>query len=195
MTQRRAKREDQLLEIATRLFKEKGYHNTSMQDLADALGLQKGSLYYYIESKEELLRQLLEHATSFLASQIDEIYASDLPPPEKLRGALEHHAITMMEHLDLVAVYLQEYRNLPPKRLQEALAVRKHYEQVLMQIVQDGIASGDFRPVEVKMAVFGLLGMLNWTHEWFSPEGPLSSQEVANMLADLALHGLVRRET
>lgn len=191
--QRKAEREDQLLETATRLFKEKGYHNTSMQDLADALGLQKGSLYYYIESKDELLRKLLERATSFLAFQIDEIYAADLPPAQKLTWAMENHATTMMEHLDLVAVYLQEYRNLPPKRLEEALAVRKHYEQILMQILEDGIATGDFRSVDVRMAVFGILGMLNWTHQWFSPEGPLSSQQVAATLSDLALYGLAAR--
>jgi AcrR family transcriptional regulator len=194
MPQRKIDREDQLLETATRLFKEKGYHNTSMQDLADALGMQKGSLYYYIDSKEELLRRLLERATSYLAFQIDEIYAADLPPPEKLRWALENHGVTMMEQLDLVSVYLQEYRNLPPKRLKEALAVRKHYEQVLMHILEDGIDSGDFRPVNVKMIVFGLLGMLNWTHAWFSPEGEFSAQEIAAMLADLALHGLMGRD-
>jgi len=192
MTLHRAEREDQLLESALRLFKEKGYHDTSMQDLADALAMQKGSLYYYIDSKEELLRRLLERATSFLASQIDDIYASDLPPAEKLRWALENHGQTMMEHQDLVAVFLYEYRHLPPERLKESLAVRKHYEQVLMQIVQDGIASGDFRPVDVKMAVFGLLGMLNWTHQWFSPTGRFSAQEVASMLADVAMHGLAR---
>jgi AcrR family transcriptional regulator len=194
MTQRRAEREDQLLEAALHLFKEKGYHNTSMQDLADALEMQKGSLYYYIDSKEELLRRLLERATSFLALQIDEIYASDLAPAEKLRWALTNHGETMMEHLELVAVYLQEYRNLPPDRLQEALAVRKHYEQVLMQIVEDGITCGDFRPVSVKMAVFGLLGMLNWTPEWFSPQGQFSAHEVAATLSDLALCGLVARK-
>ncbi|MFN2182452.1 MAG: TetR/AcrR family transcriptional regulator, partial [Anaerolineae bacterium] len=117
--QRRAEKEDQLLEAATRLFKEKGYHSTSMQELAEALGMQKGSLYYYIDSKEELLRRLMERATSFMASQIDEIYAADLPPAEKLRWALENHAVTMMDHLDLVAVYLHEYRNLPPERMAE----------------------------------------------------------------------------
>jgi AcrR family transcriptional regulator len=195
MTQRRAEREDQLLESALRLFKEKGFHHTSMQDLADALDMQKGSLYYYIDSKEELLRRLLERATSFLAFQIDEIYESDLPPADKLRWALENHGETMMAQLDLVSVYLQEYRNLPPDRLEEALAVRKHYERVLMQILDDGIARGDFRPVNVKMAVFGLLGMLNWTHQWFSPEGKFSAHQVAAMLADLALGGLLARET
>jgi AcrR family transcriptional regulator len=191
--QRRAEKEDQLLEAATHLFKEKGYHSTSMQELAEALGMQKGSLYYYIDSKEELLRRLMERATSFMASQIDEIYAADLPPAEKLRWALENHAVTMMDHLDLVAVYLHEYRNLPPERMAEALAVRKHYEQVLMQIVEDGIAAGEFRAVNVKMAVFGMLGMLNWTHQWFSPDGPYSSQEVAATLAGLAMQGLTVR--
>jgi hypothetical protein len=100
----------------------------------------------------------------------------------------------MMEHLDLVAVYLHEYRNLPPKRLEEALVVRKHYEQVRMQILEDRIALGDF-PVNIKMAAFDLSGMLRWTHQWFSPEGPFLSQEVAALLADLALHGLVKGET
>lgn len=194
MSERKAAREDQLLEAATKLFKEKGYHNTSMQDLADALGVQKGSLYYYIDSKAELLRRLLERATNFLGSRIDEVYATDLSSPDKLRQALENHAQAMMNHLDLVAVYLNEYRNLPPQRLEKALAVRKHYEQVLMQILQDGIDRGDFRPVNVKMAVFGLLGMLNWTHQWFSPNGEFSSQEIAAILADLALHGLVKPE-
>jgi len=191
MTDRRSEREDQLLETATRLFKQKGYHNTSMQDIADALGVQKGSLYYYIDSKEELLRQLLERATSFLGAQIDEIYAADLSPTEKLARALENHAETMMNNLDLVAVYLNEYRNLPPPRLREALAVRKHYEQVLMQILSDGIAAGEFRPVNVRMVVYGLLGMLNWTHQWFSPTGQYTAREIAVVLTDLALNGLV----
>ena len=195
MAQRKAAREDQLLQTATRLFKEKGYANTSMQDLADALGVQKASLYYYIESKEELLRRLLEHAFTLVGAQIDEIYAADLPPLEKLRRALKNHAITLMDNLNLVSVYMDEYRNLPPRRLKQVLAVRKHYEQTLMQILQEGIASGEFRPVNIEMTVYGLLGMLNWTVQWFSPTGELSSQEIASILVDLALYGLAAHST
>jgi AcrR family transcriptional regulator len=193
MAQVKESRADQLLETATLLFKEKGYHNTSMQDLADALGMQKGSLYYYIESKEELLRVLLEQATSILGAQIDEIYASDLPSSEKLRRVLENHGRAIMDHLNLVTVYLQEYRSLPPERLEEVLARREYYEQRLMQILEDGISSGEFRPVNVKMTVFGFLGMLNWTHQWFSPEGELTSEEIAAILADLALHAVSKK--
>jgi AcrR family transcriptional regulator len=191
MAPKKTTREDQLLETATRLFRKKGYHSTSMQDLADALGLQKGSLYYYIDSKEDLLRRLVERAISFLVVRIDDIYAADLPPTDKLRWVLENHAVNMMQHLDLVVVYLYEYRNLPPGRLEEVLTVRKHYERMLTRIVEDGVAAGDFRPVNVKLAVLGLLGMVNWTHQWFSPEGPFSPEEIAETLADMALYGLV----
>ncbi len=94
MTQRKTTREDQLLETATHLLKEKGYHNMPMQDLADALGLEKGTLYY-IDSKRELLRRLLERAISFLMTQIDQICGAGFPPPEKLRRALQNHAVTV----------------------------------------------------------------------------------------------------
>jgi len=190
MPQAKESRADQLLETATLLFKEKGYHNTSMQDLADALGMQKGSLYYYIESKEDLLRELLEQATSILGAQIDEVYAADLTAAEKLRIALENHGRAIMDHLNLVTVYLQEYRSLPPERLKEVMTRREHYEQCLMKILQDGITSGEFRPVDVKMTVFGFLGMLNWTHQWFSQDGELSSEEIAVILADLAMNAV-----
>ena len=191
MAQPKVSREDQLLEVATRLFKEKGYHNTSMQDIADGLGVQKASLYHYIESKEQLLRRLLKRAAAILGAQIDEIYEAELPPAEKLRQALQNHAVTMMEHLNLVSVYLSEYRNLPPQQLEEILATRKHYERVLIRILEDSIASGDFRPVNVKMTMLGLLGMFNWTHQWFSPDGELTPQEIATVLTDLAMRGLV----
>jgi AcrR family transcriptional regulator len=191
MAQPKTSREDQLLKVATRLFREKGYHNTSMQDIADGLGVQKASLYHYIESKEQLLRRLLKRAAAILGAQIDEIYEAELPPAEKLRQALQNHAVTMMEHLNLVSVYLSEYRNLPPQQLEQILATRKHYERVLIRILEDGIASGDFRPVNVKMTMLGLLGMFNWTHQWFSPDGELTPQEIAAILTDLAMRGLV----
>ncbi len=193
MSERKSSREDELLETAIRLFKEKGFHNTSMQDLADALGMQKGSLYYYIDSKEELLWQLLERAMRVMTVQIDEIYAAEMSPQMKLRLALQKHAVTMMENLDLISVYLQEYRSLPPERLKEALNIRKHYEKVLMQIIRDGIQAGEFRAVDEKMALFGILGMLNWTHQWFSPQGKLTAQEIADLLIDLVMNGLNKR--
>ena len=112
---------------------------------------------------------------------------------KRFTAFLENHGQTMMDHLYLVTIYLQEYRSLPPERLNEVLATRKHYEQRLMQILEDGISSGDFRPVNVKMTVFGFLGMLNWTHQWFSPDGEFSSEQIAAILSDLALHAVSQK--
>lgn len=194
MAQRGTGREETILRAAAHLFREKGYHNTSMQDLADALDLQKASLYHYIESKEDLLFRIIEYGGRMLQKQVKEVRATDLPPAEKLRLALENHAVGIMENLDLFSVFLNEYRNLSPPRRQQILRVRRQYEQMLMQILEEGIVSGDFRPVNVKMAVMGLLGMLNWTRQWYSPDGPLSPREIAATLVDLALYGVMGEE-
>ncbi len=193
MASKKGGREEELLRIATHLFREKGYHNTSMQDLANALDIQKASLYHYIESKEELLLRILDYGGRLLRDRVEEVQATNLPPAEKLRLALENHAINIMENIDLFSVFLNEYRNLSPPRRQQILEVRRQYEQAMMEILEEGIASGDFRPVDVGMTVKGLLGMLNWTHQWFSPNGPLSPQEIAATLVDLALYGVMAR--
>ena len=193
MSSKKGGREGELLRVATHLFREKGYHNTSMQDLASALDIQKASLYHYIESKEELLFRILDYGSRLLRDRVEEVRATDLPPAEKLRLALENHAISIMENIDLFSVFLNEYRNLSPPRRQQILEVRRQYEQAMMEILEEGIASGDFRPVDVGMTVKGLLGMLNWTHQWFSPNGPLSPQEIAATLVDLALYGVMAR--
>ena len=142
-----------------------------------ALSLLNPSIWSFfrgvIDGKEALLRRVLERAATLLESRVDEIYAADLSPGEKLGRALENHALTVMENLDLVSVYLQEYHSLSPQQLNQVLMARAHYERVLTQILKDGIASGDFRPVDIKMTLLGFLGMLNWTHQWFSPDGPL----------------------
>ncbi len=196
MSSKKGGREGELLRVATHLFREKGYHNTSMQDLASALDIQKASLYHYIESKEELLFRILDYGSRLLRDRVEEVRATDLPPAEKLRLALENHAISIMENIDLFSVFLNEYRNLSPPRRQQILEVRRQYEQAMMEILEEGIASGDFRSVDVKMAVKGLLGMLNWTHQWFSPDGPLPPHMIAATLVDLALYGVMaRRQT
>lgn len=190
MTQRRLEREDQLYETASRLFREKGFHNTSMRDLGEALGVNGSALYYYVKSKDELLFRILERGGRLLGAQVDELHAADLSPRDKLHRAFENHALTVMENQDLLSVYLQEYRKLPMEKRQQMWAVRKRFERGLMRILEDGIESGDFRPVNAKVAIAGLLSMLDSTHQWFYRHGELSAQEVAAIVADLAVRAV-----
>ncbi|MGQ9676210.1 MAG: TetR/AcrR family transcriptional regulator [Chloroflexota bacterium] len=190
MSKRSAERKDQLMEVATRLFREKGYHNTSMQDLADALGVQKSSLYYHVDSKEELLLRILELSSQLQQARIDEIYAANLSPIEKLRCVLTDHTLLVTEYQDLFSVYINEFQSLPSEQTGELKMARDHYQRVITKIVEDGINAGCFRSTNAKVACLGLLGMLTWIHRWYSPEGELSPQEIAAIMVDLALYGL-----
>src|SRR5512146_1074772 len=93
-------KEEKIFTEAVRIFKEKGYHATSVQDIADAVHLQKGSLYHYISSKEELLFKIFERGTGALTQRLKEIIASDLSPSDKLRAAIQAHIIALCEELD-----------------------------------------------------------------------------------------------
>jgi AcrR family transcriptional regulator len=184
-------KEAEILDAAARLFKEKGFHATSMQDIANAVGLQKGSLYYHIASKEELLFRISHAAISAIIAHLEEITQAPLSPTEKLRQAIENHVVTLCDRIDLLSVFLKESRTLTAEQQAQILEQRKRYEELFAGILREGIAAGEFRPVDVPVVTVGLLGMLNWMHQWYRPEGRLSPQQIADIFIDLALRGLL----
>ena len=178
--------------VAVRVFKEKGYHAASMQNIADAVGLQKGSLYHYISSKEELLFKIFEHSTGALTKQLEAIIASNISPTEKLRRAISAHLTALCEQLDIYTVYLSERRALSGRYHAKVRAEGERHARLLEQILAQGISHKDFRPVDTKMAAHAILGMCNWLYQWYAPDGRLSPQEIAAIFSDLALDGLTR---
>lgn len=178
---------------AVRIFKEKGYHATSMQNIADAVGLQKGSLYHYISSKEELLFKIFEHSSGALTRQLEEIVASTDAPTEKLQHAIDAHLTALCEQLDIYTVYLSERRALSGRNHAKVRAEAERAARLLEQIIQQGIDHKNFRPVDAKMAAHAILGMCNWLYQWYSPDGRLTPQQIAEIFSDLTLDGLVRK--
>lgn len=183
-------KDEQILAEAVRIFKQKGYHAASMQDIADAVGLQKGSLYYYISSKEELLFKIFERSTGALTQRLEEIIACDLSPTEKLEEAIQAHVTVLCEHLDTYTVYLAERRTLAGRTQNKVRVEAKRHARLLERIIQEGIANGDLRQVDSKMAAHAILGMCNWLYQWYSPDGRLLPQEIARIFADLVIRGL-----
>ena len=186
-----AGKDEQILAEAVRIFKQKGYHSASMQDISDAVGLQKGSLYYYISSKEELLFKIFERSTGALTQRLQEIIACDLSPTEKLQEAIQAHVTILCEHLDTYTVYLAERRTLAGRTQNKVRAEAQRHARLLEQIIQEGIANGDLNQVDSKMAAHAILGMCNWMYQWYSPNGRLSPPEIADIFADLVLKGLI----
>lgn len=186
-------RHEELLAAAVRLFREKGYHDTSMQDLAEAVGIQRGSLYHYIEAKEDLLWELMQRTMRRLLDAVEPIAASGAPASERFRRAVGAHLAVAASHRDELVVLHVELKSLSPARRTHILALRDRYEGLFRRIVAEGVRSGEFSPVDPKTVGLAVLGACNWFTTWFRPDGPLGASDFAQAFSDLFLEGLVRK--
>lgn len=186
---------DEILIAAAQIFSQKGFHATSMADIAQAVSLQKGSLYHHISSKQELLVAMLDQALDLLIEQMQIVMARPLPAEQKLRQAMLAYLTTLNDHHDLAAVLLLEYRSLEPEYRSRHLPRRDRYERLWRDLIEQGLESGAFCCADPSMSARALLGVMNWTITWFRPDGPLSMEAVANQFSDLFLKGLLARPT
>jgi len=183
-----SKRKKQIQVQATLLFRKKGYAATSMRDLAQVLGLEAASLYSHINSKHQILHQIcFEMATAFFTA-IENIDRSDVVG--KLRAAISAHFKVIADYPDAAAVFFNEWRHLEEPALTEFLSLRSKYQDFYSDIIQQGIESGLFRPIDNKLAMMTILSAINWTHDWYRPDGTLSKDEIADQLSQLLISGL-----
>jgi AcrR family transcriptional regulator len=182
-------REDIIL-AAAQIFREKGYHATSMQDIAESVHLQKGSLYHHIRSKQQVLLEILDRALDTLIDDLQPIVDSDLTPTAKLRAAMRSYIGRVTHNADLAAVLLLEHRSLQPARRKAHIARRDRFEGLWRAIVREGIQSGDFHPADEKLVAFALLGVQNWLITWYREEGGYRPDQLADQFAALFLTGL-----
>lgn len=184
---------EEILEAAAQIIRVKGFHATSMQDIARAVDLRKASLYYHVNSKQEILVDLLDQALDMLITRLEEVVAQNLPPDEKLRLAMRSYVENLAENLDLASVLLLEHRSLESKLKDSHIPQRDRYERYWQQILQDGIEAGIFEDHDSELSVKVVLGVANWTIMWFNPEGRLSATEIADFTANLLLNGFYKR--
>jgi AcrR family transcriptional regulator len=184
-------REDQVRAAALRLFKEKGYHATSMRDIAEAVGINKGSLYSYIKSKEDLLVPVFEQAQGVLLSQIESITAdTSCPPTERLKRAIHAHVTAVADNLDVLTVYLSEWRQLATELLATNRHQRERYSALFHSILTDGVATGEFRPMDTRIVMLGMIGMCNYLFRWYRPDGRLTPDQIADELIEMVIRGV-----
>jgi AcrR family transcriptional regulator len=176
---------------AARLFSERGYHGTSMQHLADELGLLRGSLYAHIGSKEELLFDVVDEGAERFLARGREALESAGAAPDRLRLFMIGHVATAIEHLDAATVFLNEWRYLSAEPKAVIQAKRDRYEAMLREIVEEGVSSGEFsETADVRFAVLLTLSAGNWVYEWYRPGGELGPVEIGERFADLIVEGL-----
>jgi AcrR family transcriptional regulator len=159
-------RRNELTRQAARLFAEKGYHGTSVGDLAEAMGVQKGSLYAHIESKADLLWEVAREGAVAFHDALDAI-PDELPAGEKIRLALRAHLRVVSEQLDVATVFIREWRYLEGPRREEFLAERRRYEERFRAFFREGRERGELRTdLDDATATLLVLSAANWAYTW-----------------------------
>lgn len=181
---------DDILQSAAQVFRRKGFHGASMADIAEAVQLQKASLYHHFGSKQEILLELLDRALEMVTQRMAEVMAQPAPPAAKLRQAMRVYLSTLSEQGDLVSVLLLEFRSLDPEFYARHIPNRDRFERMWRDLIQQGVETGDFRCENVSMTARALLGAMNWTVTWYRRDGPMTMAQIADSFADLFLQGI-----
>jgi AcrR family transcriptional regulator len=180
----------QILKSAAHAFKQLGYHGATLEKIAAALEMQKGNLYYYFRSKEDILFACHQYSVDRLLDVLDTVERADLHPEQKLHRLLVSFVHTILDDLHGTALFL-DIKVLGPKYLRQAIARRDEFDRGLRRVIQQGVDWGVFDPeVDPKLLSFAIMGAVNWIPRWYSPEGPANSEEIADRFARYLIAGL-----
>ena len=174
--------------MAARLFAERGYHGTSIGDLAKALGVQKGSLYAHIESKQDLLYEAMRDGAHAFHAALDEI-PENLKVTERIRLALRAHLRVVAEQLEIATVFVREWRYLEGERAEEFLAERRRYEERFRALFREGRELGELRTdLDDQAAVLLVLSAANWAYTWLPRDA--DTDDLADRFFAILLDGI-----
>jgi AcrR family transcriptional regulator len=181
-------RKSELTRQAARLFAERGYHGTSIGDLAEAIGVQKGSLYAHIESKADLLWEVARDGAAAFHTALDAV-PDGAPATEKIRLALRAHLRVVAEQLDVATVFIREWRYLEGGRRDEFVAERRRYEERFRGFFREGRELGELRTdLDDSTATLLALSAANWAYTWITPK--TDTGELADRFFAFLLDGM-----
>lgn len=185
----------EIVDITTSLFASQGYHGTSIQDISDATGLQRGALYHYIKGKKELLFRIHERFIEPLLAEARSIEADQLPPDEALRAL----ARALMRDIDMyrnqVTVFLHEWKVIKDDPDAQAVReARREFEEIIERVLVRGRDDGTFAIRDAHLDKFAFLGMINYTYQWYTPGGRYDAERVATDFADIFLNGILKTD-
>ncbi|KHD86151.1 TetR/AcrR family transcriptional regulator [Bacillus ginsengihumi] len=184
---------EKIIDTSIRLFDEKGYMGTSVQDIVDSLGVTKGTFYYYYKSKQQLLTNIhLDYIEHLIRQQ--EIILND--PCKEHHSKLYDMVYMIIRNIRLnkrsARIFFREMRHLSEGHLKEIKRKRNIFRANVQSLIEDGIENGEFKDhLRPDILTFGILGMTNWSYYWFNPEGEVTEEELARTFVDIVLKGAI----
>ncbi|MBX3577387.1 MAG: TetR family transcriptional regulator [Rhizobiaceae bacterium] len=174
-----------IVDAAARSFETKGFHGTSVQDIADAVGLTKAALYYYVKTKEDLLALVHDAFVSTMLDAAEEFVSKNPDPMAQLMFFVENILVTVAEYRPYVRAFFQDLSTLRGDSYDRVVEKRSRYEHLVSECLTNGIRSGTFDPtLDPKLTTLYLFGACNWTYQWLHPEGPLSIDQLVEQWRD-----------
>jgi len=190
MEQRKTrKRRVEILKSAATAFRRRGYHGASMGEIAQALRMTKGSLYYYFKNKEEILFFCHDYSLDILLEVLERVEAAGGTPPAKLRSLIESFVHHILDDLRGTAMTL-DFQALSAPLLRRVIAKRDRFDRGIRRLLQEGMDAGAFAPGDAKLLTFAILGAVNWIPRWFDPSGPATSEQIGRVFAEYLVAGL-----
>jgi TetR/AcrR family transcriptional regulator len=190
--EKRQRRRREILHAALRAFRERGYHETTLAGIAAQLGIRSTALYHYFPDKESILhachREALEEVEGILRQALLRFPSA----PDRLRFVISEHVRVMTDTLEGSPLAL-ETSSLAPAHAEEIIGRRDRYESAVRAIIEQGVATGQCRPVNSKIATFAIFGAINWIARWYRPDGSLGPAELGSQFADYLTGGLTCR--
>ncbi len=189
---RRRNRRQDVIEAAVQVFHEKGYASASIQDVAAEVGVLKGSLYHYIDSKEDLLARIFEDSAGQFMTMLDEAGGLEERPVDQLRSFARAVSLWYLLNIERVAIYVTEWKHLTGKRRKDVKLIREEYERRLERLIADVVGSGEAAPqLDISYSTYFIFGALNSLPSWYRRRGPDPPEKIADAWAELIVATVV----
>jgi AcrR family transcriptional regulator len=182
-----AYKRERILEEAVKLFYERGFTGTTLDDIAAELGVTKPFIYTHFRSKTDLLAALCKPTIELSLDAVARAAKSPGSPTARLHHAIADFTQVVLSRQANIAIYFREEKNLAPDALTEINALRKKFDRVLSNLLHEGVTAGEFDVGDVNLAALAIGGMISWAYTWHRPEGRLALEEMCQRMADLAL--------
>ncbi|MBT3990164.1 MAG: TetR/AcrR family transcriptional regulator [Rhodospirillaceae bacterium] len=185
-------RRTEILRRAAEIFERKGVSNTSVEDIAGAIGVTREAIYYYFKSRYDILLEILLPTSKTLLNGLRLVCRTDLNAREKLKAALENHLQEFTPgYLEMTVAFREQHFFADTEKATELSAVWEEYGDLWVEIVSEGQKSGEFNAeLNTKMVTFGILGMCNWMSRWYDPSKDVSIDEIVDTFFTLSVDGL-----
>jgi TetR/AcrR family transcriptional regulator len=178
-----------IIREAAKVFNRRGSHGTTLDDVAERLGVSKAALYRYVQNKNDLLYACHEEAMDIARESMDRGEAEGRTGLEKIQLGMKDYLREMIGAMGVPVLILEE-NALSGEQAARIINLRDAFEKRMRRLVEEGITDGSILPLNPKLAIFMLLGAVHWVTKWYSPEGPWTAEEVADALVEMTMRGL-----